>query len=90
MKYPCAPSRSSSRTGEFIRIHRSFVVPEKRIAKFSSTEVVLSKCGKRLPVGKTYSEAAMAVLSREKVIFQALMLGGVEYFSLLFVPQSNM
>lgn len=52
--------------GEFIRIHRSFVVPEKRIAKFSSTEVVLSKCGKRLPVGKTYSEAAMAVLSREK------------------------
>ena len=52
--------------GEFIRIHRSFVVPEKRIAKFSSTEVVLSKCGKRLPVGKTYSEAAMAVLSRGK------------------------
>ena len=49
-----------------MRIHRSFVVPEKRIAKFSSTEVVLSKCGKRLPVGKTYSEAAMAVLSREK------------------------
>ena len=38
--------------GEFIRIHRSFVVPEKRIVKFSSTEVVLSKCGKRLPVGK--------------------------------------
>lgn len=51
--------------GEFLRIHRSFVVPKKRIAKFSRTEVVLNKGGQRLPVGQTYSEAVSAVLGRE-------------------------
>lgn len=52
--------------GEFIRIHRSFVVPKKRIASFSRTEVVLNKDGRRLPVGKTYSEAVMAALGPEE------------------------
>lgn len=52
--------------GEFLRIHRSFVVSKKRIAQFSRTEVVLSKSGRQLPIGKTYSEAVMTILSREK------------------------
>lgn len=50
--------------GEFIRIHRSFVVSRNRIEKFSRTEIVLSKCGKRLPIGKSYADG-IAVL-REK------------------------
>lgn len=42
--------------GEFIRIHRSFVVPKSRIAKFTCTEVVLAKTGRKLPIGKKYAE----------------------------------
>lgn len=41
--------------GEFIRIHRSFVVPRHRIVKFTRTEVVLTG-GKVLPVGKKFSQ----------------------------------
>ena len=50
--------------GEFIRIHRSFVVPKNRVAKFSRTEVVLAGVGKRLPVGKTYAEEVTALLEK--------------------------
>lgn len=42
--------------GEFIRIHRSFVVPRSRVARFTRTEVILTKTGQRLPVGKKYAE----------------------------------
>lgn len=48
--------------GEFIRIHRSFVVPKNKIAGFSRTEVVLSKGGKRLPVGRKYADSVLAEL----------------------------
>lgn len=40
--------------GEFIRIHRSFLVPRCRIARFSRSEVALTKDGKSLPIGKKY------------------------------------
>lgn len=51
--------------GEFIRIHRSFIVPRSRIAKFSRTEVILSKNGKSLPVGKKYADDVMALRKEE-------------------------
>lgn len=51
---------------EFIRIHRSFIVPRKRIEKFSRTEVFLAKNSKRLPIGKKYAEEAMALLGKEE------------------------
>lgn len=40
--------------GEFIRIHRSFVVSRNRIASFTHSEVTLAKSGKTLPIGKKY------------------------------------
>ena len=40
--------------GEFIRIHRSFVVARNRIASFTHSEVTLAKSGKPLPIGKKY------------------------------------
>ncbi|MGM9693278.1 MAG: LytR/AlgR family response regulator transcription factor [Alloprevotella sp.] len=43
--------------GEFLRIHRSFIVRESRIVSFTRSEITLSKNGKRLPVGKKYAEA---------------------------------
>ncbi|MDE7304379.1 MAG: LytTR family DNA-binding domain-containing protein [Alistipes sp.] len=52
--------------GEFIRIHRSFVVPRNRIERFSRTEVILSKCEKSLPVGKTYAEEVTALLAKKE------------------------
>ena len=48
--------------GEFVRIHRSFVVARNRIARFTHSEVTLSKTGKILPVGKKYAEVVMAML----------------------------
>ncbi len=50
--------------GEFLRIHRSYVVPKSRIAGFSRTEVTLTNGAGTLPVGKTYAEEAMALLGR--------------------------
>lgn len=49
--------------GEFVRIHRSFVVARIRIARFSRTEVVLAKTGKELPVGKKYADVVLSVLT---------------------------
>lgn len=65
----CVTSKISLRSlgeqlpaGEFIRIHRSYLVPKNRIARFSRSEVVLTKEERRLPVGKSYAEQAMRML----------------------------
>lgn len=42
--------------GEFIRIHRSFLVARCRIARFSKSEIILEKEGKTLPVGRKYMD----------------------------------
>lgn len=49
--------------GEFIRIHRSFVVARSRIVGFSRSEVTLSKNGKTLPIGKKYLTDVIAILA---------------------------
>ncbi|MDE6451891.1 MAG: LytTR family DNA-binding domain-containing protein [Odoribacter sp.] len=51
--------------GEFVRIHRSFVVPHNRITMFTRTEIVLDKNKKILPVGKKYSEGLKKLLDRK-------------------------
>lgn len=52
--------------GEFIRIHRSFVVPLNRIARFTRSEVMLAKIGKSLPIGKKYAEDVMTLLGKDE------------------------
>ena len=52
--------------GEFIRIHRSFVVAKSRIEKFTRSEVTLTKTDKNLPVGKKYVEEVIAALKKKK------------------------
>lgn len=42
--------------GEFIRIHRSYVVARQRIEKFTNSEVVLARSGCHLPIGRKYAE----------------------------------
>lgn len=51
---------------EFVRIHRSFLVAKNRIAGFTRLEVVISKSGKSLPVGKKYMENLMAVMKKKR------------------------
>ena len=51
---------------EFIRIHRSFIVPRKRIGKFSRTEVILTKTSESLPIGKKYADDVLAILKKER------------------------
>ncbi|MGM9694046.1 MAG: LytR/AlgR family response regulator transcription factor [Alloprevotella sp.] len=48
--------------GEFLRIHRSFVVARRRITSFSRSEVTLAKLAKPLPVGKTFTAEVVAAL----------------------------
>lgn len=48
--------------GEFVRIHRSFLVPRSRITGFSRSEVVLGRNGKTLPIGKKYMDNVIARL----------------------------
>ena len=50
--------------GEFIRIHRSFIVRAAGIARFSRSEVTLSPSGKTLPVGKKYTGDVMSSLKK--------------------------
>ncbi|MGN0213828.1 MAG: LytR/AlgR family response regulator transcription factor [Muribaculaceae bacterium] len=48
---------------EFLRIHRSFVVANRRINKFSGTKVFIGE--KDLPIGKTYAETVMNILREQ-------------------------
>lgn len=54
--------------GEFIRIHRSFLVPRCRIAGFSRSEVRMDKNGRTLPIGKKYQENVISLLERKSSI----------------------
>lgn len=48
--------------GEFIRIHRSYIVPRCRVAGFSRSEVTLTKNAKTLPIGKKYLHKVTSLL----------------------------
>ncbi len=48
--------------GEFIRIHRSYLVPRCRVAGFSRSEVTLTQNGKTLPIGKKYLDGIVTLL----------------------------
>ena len=52
--------------GEFIRIHRSFVVARRRIAGFSCSEVTLTPKGKVLPIGKKYLDEVSRQLKKNE------------------------
>lgn len=49
--------------GEFIRIHRSFLVSRCRISRFSRSEVTLTKDEKVLPIGKKYLDDVIQQLN---------------------------
>ena len=49
--------------GEFIRIHRSFLVSRIRITDFTHSEVILGKNGIRLPIGKRYMDDVISLLN---------------------------
>ena len=42
--------------GQFVRIHRSYIVPVWRIEKRTSAEVQLMGVKERLPIGRAYKE----------------------------------
>lgn len=48
--------------GEFVRIHRSYLVLRCRIIGFSRSEVTLSGDGRKLPIGKKYLDNVISVL----------------------------
>lgn len=48
--------------GEFVRIHRSYIVPRCRVASYTRSEVTLTKAGKTLPIGKKYLDEIIPLL----------------------------
>lgn len=50
---------------EFIRIHRSYIIPLAKVEKFSKSKVFVS--GKELPIGTSYSDVYEVLLQRVKV-----------------------
>lgn len=52
----------------FMRIHRSFIVPIKKIEAFSNSTIEIS--GNELPIGRNYKEQVLAVLNSDTSILE--------------------
>ena len=63
-KMPLSRIEEKLPQGEFIRIHRSYLVPRCRIFSFSRSEVTLAKDGISLPIGKKYQESVSQELAK--------------------------
>ncbi|OYY14994.1 MAG: hypothetical protein B7Y69_11735, partial [Sphingobacteriia bacterium 35-40-8] len=49
---------------DFIRVHRSFIVPLAKIEKFSKTKLVVA--GKEIPIGSSYGNVYDLLLQHSK------------------------
>lgn len=65
-KIPLCTVEGQLPQGEFIRIHRSFVVARRRITGFSCSEVELTPKGKVLPIGKKYLDEVSRMLRKNE------------------------
>lgn len=50
-------------TGDFVRIHRSYIVARKRVVGFNNSEVSISGESRPLPIGKKYAEGFRTAMS---------------------------
>ncbi len=51
---------------EFIRVHRSYIIPISKIQKFNKAKIVVA--GKEIPIGSSYSNIFDDLMSRSKVL----------------------
>ena len=51
---------------EFIRVHRSYIIPISKIAKFNKVKIVVA--GKEIPIGSSYSSVFDVLISRSKIL----------------------
>ena len=49
---------------DFVRVHRSFIVPINKIEKFSKTKLMVA--GKEIPIGSSYSNVYELLLQHSK------------------------
>ena len=49
---------------EFVRVHRSYIVPINKVEKFSKNKLVVA--GKEIPIGSSYADAYDKLLSISK------------------------
>ncbi len=61
VKFQLTQMEELLKRGQFIRIHRSFIVAKARVDAFSATEVEIA--GKEIPIGRSYKEHVLASLS---------------------------
>lgn len=51
---------------EFIRVHRSYIIPVSKIQKFNKAKIIVA--GKEIPIGSSYSSVFDELMSRSKVL----------------------
>lgn len=52
--------------GEFLRVHRSYVVPLNKVARFNRQLLVLTDTSVQIPLGRMYTDEVYATLTRQK------------------------
>ncbi|MBH2005442.1 MAG: LytTR family transcriptional regulator, partial [Sphingobacteriia bacterium] len=50
---------------DFLRVHRSFIVPVHKVEKFSKTKIVVA--GKEIPIGSSYNTVYDQLLAASKL-----------------------
>jgi DNA-binding LytR/AlgR family response regulator len=61
-KYPISKLDELLTKGQFIRVHRSFIVAKDKIETFTSVEIEIK--GQRIPIGRTYKELVLSILGK--------------------------
>ena len=51
---------------EFIRVHRSYIIPISKIEKFNKNKVVVA--GKEIPIGSSYSSVFDTLMERSNIL----------------------
>jgi DNA-binding LytR/AlgR family response regulator len=46
--------------GDFLRVHRSFIVARNKIDAYSATDIEIQ--GKQIPIGRSYKELVQSIL----------------------------
>ena len=51
---------------EFLRIHRSFLIPINKVSRFSKQEIHLQGLERTIPIGRSYAKDIYEILSQKR------------------------
>jgi len=53
--------------GKFVRVHKSYVIPFSRIARYTRSQVWLKQVEQPIPIGRTYVDHFLQLHKRKEV-----------------------